>query len=474
MQGGARIGAPPFFMPAVLAPASLCGTRVPIPPRKPSMTPPTAKPPKVPAPHAHAAHPAAPVPPATPAAPAGPAQPIPAARDLGIMQGFPPAPDSIPGPSNWDLPPFNRWSFCNMRNLFPTADVPRGSGPVRALPPAQQELRSIRFPTLAGPQQTIGDWLNTSYTDGFMVISRGRTVHESYHGDLGALNPHLSQSVAKSVVGTLAGVLHGEGALDLDAPMPSLVPELAQSGYAGATLRQVLDMRSGVRFNEDYGTPGSDMTRIDIASGWRPAEGGHPPATIRDVILTLPQERAHGEAFHYRSIETDVIAWALERAAGASLADLLSSRIWSRMGAERDAYFTVDGAGTALADGGFNATMRDYARLGLLLLEGGAWGGAQIVPEDWIRASASGDRAVFGAPYTATSPKGAYSRQWWIHDAARGDFMARGVFGQLIYLDPKTEFLAVKMSSWPDFLIHSYTVDMLSAVTAIRDALAPA
>jgi CubicO group peptidase (beta-lactamase class C family) len=395
------------------------------------------------------------------------------ARDQGIMQGFPPAPEAIPGASNWDLPPFNRWSFCNMRNLFPTADVPRGAGPVRALPGAQQELRAIRFPTLAGHKQSVGDWLGASYTDGFMVMSRGRVVHESYSGDLGALSPHLSQSVAKSVVGTLAGVLHGEGILDLDAPMPSLVPELAHSGYAGATLRHVLDMRSGVRFNEDYGTPGSDMTRIDIASGWRPAEGGHPPATIRDVILTLPQERPHGEAFHYRSIETDVIAWALERAAGASLSTLLSDRIWSRMGAERDAYFTVDGAGTALADGGFNATMRDYARFGLLLLEGGAWNGTQIVPEEWIRASATGDRAAFGEPYTATSPKGAYSRQWWIHDASRGDFMARGVFGQLIYMDPKTDFLAVKLSSWPDFLIHSYTVDMLSAVTAIRDALAP-
>ncbi|MFD0857563.1 serine hydrolase domain-containing protein [Roseovarius aquimarinus] len=400
--------------------------------------------------------------------------PVSTAHQMGIMEGFPPAPEAIPGPSNWDLPPFNRWSFSNMRALFPTADVPRGAGPVRSLPAAQEELRGLKFTTLAGARQSVGDWLDASYTDGFMVMSRGRIVHESYPGGHDPLSPHLSQSVAKSVVGMLAGVLESEGLIDLAAPMPSLVPELARSGYAAATLGQVLDMRSGVRFNEDYGTPGSDMTRIDIASGWRPAEGGLPAATIRDVILTLPQERPHGAAFHYRSIETDVIAWALERAAGAPLAQLLSDRIWSRMGAERDAYFTVDGAGTALADGGFNATMRDYARFGQLILEGGAWNGAQIIPEDWIRASATGDRAAFGEPYTATSPKGAYSRQWWIHDAARGDFMARGVFGQLIYLDPKTEFLAVKLSSWPDFLIHSYTVDMLHAVTAIRDALAPA
>ncbi len=413
-------------------------------------------------------------PPKAPIPKAPAAAPVRTAREMGIMQGHPPVAEAIPGPSNWDLPPFNRWSFQNMRSLFPTADVPRGAGPVRALPSTHQDILPIDYKTLEGPRQTVRDWLNTSYTDGFLVMSRGQVVHESYHNDMGALTPHLSQSMAKSVVGTLAGVLHGEGALDLDALMSDIVPEMAHSGHAGATLRNVLDMRSGVRFTEDYGIPGSDMTHIDIASGWRPPAPGAPVPTIRDVILGLPQERPHGEAFKYRSIETDVIAWALERSANQSLASLLSERIWSRIGAERDAYFTVDRAGTALADGGFNATLRDYTRFGLMMLEGGAWDGVQIVPEAWVRASAAGDRAAYGEPYTAVSPKGAYSRQWWIHDAERGDFMARGVFGQLIYIDPKTDFLAVKLSTWPDFLIHSYTVDMLAAVTAIRDALSPA
>ncbi len=408
--------------------------------------------------------------------PVGPVHgaPILTAGEQGLMQGFPPPPDKIPGPSNWDMPPFNRWSFLNMRSLFPTADVEHGPMPVRALPLALRDVNPITFAALSGAQQSVKDWLDTSYTDGFLVMSRGRVVHESYHNDMETRTPHLSQSVAKSFVGTLAGVLHGEGILDLDTPLTVLIPELEKSGYAGATVRHVLDMTSGVRFTEDYGTPGSDMTRIDIASGWRPPEPGAPVPTIRDVIVTLPQERPHGESFKYRSIETDVTAWALERAANQSLSSLLSDRIWSRIGAERDGYFTVDRAGTALADGGFNATMRDYARFGLMMLEGGAYNGTQIVPEEWVRASGTGDHAAYGDPYTLTSPKGAYSRQWWIHDVARGDFMARGVFGQLIYLDPKTEFMAVKMSTWPDFLIHSYTVDMLSAVTAIRDAMSPA
>ncbi|MEB8385807.1 serine hydrolase [Rhodobacteraceae bacterium KMM 6894] len=413
-------------------------------------------------------HPAAkPAPPARTAAPRS-------ARDLGIMQGFPPPPDKRPGADTWDLPPFNRWSFQNMRALFPTVEVWKGTGAPRALPTEAADITDLSFnaATQADHPQTIKQWLDASYTDGFLVMQRGKIVFEHYANDMGLRTPHLSQSVAKSLVGALTGILHHEGAVKLDVPLATIIPELAQCGYGDATLAQVLDMRSGVRFSEDYGTPGSDMTRIDIASGWRPPLPGEAVPTIRDVILTLPQERPHGEAFKYRSIETDVIAWVLERASGQSLAALLSDRIWSRIGADCDGFFTIDRAGTALADGGFNASLRDYARFGLMMLEGGAVGDQQIVPEAWVRASAKGDASAFGAPYTIASPNGAYSNQWWIQDVDRGDFMARGVFGQLIYLDPKTDFMAVKMSTWPDFLIESYTLDTVRAVTTIRDALA--
>ncbi|QIE44919.1 serine hydrolase [Pseudohalocynthiibacter aestuariivivens] len=393
------------------------------------------------------------------------------ARDLGIMRGFPPPPEKRPTLENWDLAPFNRWSFQNIRSLFPTADVWHGTAPVRPFHSDLQDLDTITFTAQDGSTKSVRDWLTSSYTDGFLIMHRGHVITESYFNDMRRQTPHLSQSVGKSIVGALVGVLHGEGKVDLDAPLADIVPELAQCGYATATLNQVLDMRSGVRFTEDYGMAGSDMTQIDIASGWRPPAYGEVVPTIRDVILTLPQERDHGEAFKYRSIETDLLAWVLERVSGQSLATLLSERIWSRLGCERDGFFTVDSAGTALADGGFNATLRDYARFGLMMLSGGRVGDVQVVPETWVEDSRTGDPDVFGAPYTIASPNGAYSRQWWIHDAKRRDFMARGVFGQLIYLDPETDFMAVKLSSWPDYLIESFTVDMLAAVTAIRDTL---
>jgi len=392
------------------------------------------------------------------------------ARQLGIMQGFPPPPEKRPTLENWDLPPFNRWAFQNVRSLIPTVDVFRGFGPAKALIEAPEQLGEIRFERENGTTPTIERFLAESYADGFLVMHRNRIVFERYLNGMAPETLHLSQSVAKSVVGLLTGILASDGTVDITVPLADIVPELGQCGYADATLDQVLDMRSGVRFTEDYNMPGSDMTRIDVASGWRPKTGGAPRPTIREVILSLPKIRPHGGVFEYRSIETDVAAWVLERAAGKSLAELVSQHLWQPIGADRDAYFTVDEAGTALADGGFNATLRDYARLGLLMLNGGMAAGRQVVPSAWIDGMRAGNREVFGAPYTGVIPDGAYRRFWWIRNADRGDICARGVFGQLIYADPESDFLAVKLSTWPDYVIPSLTRDTFRAIDAIHTA----
>lgn len=392
------------------------------------------------------------------------------ARQLGIMQGFPPPPEKRPTLENWDLPPFNRWSFQNVRSLIPTVDVFRGFGPVAPLPEAPEPLDDLPVP-LDGGRVPLTRVLADTYTDGFLVMHRGQIVLERYFNGMAPETLHLSQSVAKSVTGLLAGVIHGDGLLDLSAPLAEIIPELAGCGYGGATLDHVLDMRSGVRFTEDYNTPGSDMTRIDVASGWRPHAPGAAQTTIRDVILTLPQIRPHGGAFDYRSIETDVVAWALERATGQALAPLLSERIWQRIGPARDACFTVDTAGTALADGGFNATLRDYARIGLMVRDRGCAGGAQVVPEGWIDQMRTGDPSVFGPPWPLGMPKGAYRRFWWIRDADRGDICAVGVFGQLIYVDPDSDLVVAKLSTWPDFLMPELTRDTFRAIDAIRTAV---
>jgi CubicO group peptidase (beta-lactamase class C family) len=207
-----------------------------------------------------------------------------------------------------------------------------------------------------------------------------------------------------------------------------------------------------------------------VASGWKPVPSGAEnfPETMWELILSLTtRERAHGERFVYRSIETDVLAFCMERATGKRLPQLVSELLWQPMGAAESACFTVDAAGYALADGGLNATLRDYARFGSLYLNGGAFNGRQIVPEAWIRETQKGDHALFGEPYTLTTPNGAYRHQFWIEDVSRPVIMCRGVFGQLIYIDSARDLVVVKLSSWPDFLNLEFGIDTLRMVHAL-------
>jgi CubicO group peptidase (beta-lactamase class C family) len=396
--------------------------------------------------------------------------PKPGWRDLGLMAGFPPPPDRLPDLTTWDLAPWNRWSFQNVRAMLPTVAVRRAAQP-SALPAAPQDLSGVSFTAPDGRAMTVEDMLDETWTDGFLVMHRGRLVWERYFNDMRPATLHLAQSVSKSVTGAVAGVLWGRGMLDPDRPVTDWIPELAGSGYAGARLTDVLDMRSGIRFDETYNAGASQMTRVDIACGWRPVPAGGRRETLRDVILSLQAARPHGGVFEYRSIETDVLAWVIERAAGARLADLVAETVWGPIGAEEDACFTVDQAMTALADGGFNATLRDFARFGEMIRSEGAADGRQVVPADWVAETRRGDPAAFGSPYTIVSPKGAYRRQFWVRDVARGDLMARGVFGQMIYIDPASALTVVKLSTWPDYLNAGLVKLTLAAIDAIRYAL---
>ena len=393
------------------------------------------------------------------------------AGELGIMPGFPPPPDKRPSQSNWDLAPFNRWSFLNMRSLFPTADVKSSGGDIKPLSTANQDLLSIQFSDHKGANTTVSEFIDTTYTDGFIVLHKDKVIVENYYNGMVAYTPHLCQSVSKSIVGSLAGILCDQGVLDINAPLVDYVPELAGCGYKDTKLSQALSMTSGVQFVEDYNAPYSDMTRIDIACGWRPTPDGSEPSTIHDVILSLPKARPHGEVFNYRSVETDVVAWAIERATKQSLSDLVSQYIWQKINAEHNAFFTVDKASTAVASGGFNATLGDLARFGMMMQNNGIAGDTRVVPANWVENCAQGDNSLYLPPYTDTSPQGAYNNFWWIDNIEKGDFMARGVFGQMIYINRQAQMTIVKLSTWPDYLKPDFTQNSLLAFRAIREAL---
>ena len=392
------------------------------------------------------------------------------ATRLPVMQGSPPA--LVPSRMEWDRPPWNRWAFQNVREILPTAEVWRGRGSVRVLPRDDRELDGLTVNGVDGETSNLSQLLDQTYTDGFLVIKDGAIVFERYDNGMIDRSLHLSQSMAKSVTAAAAGILVGRGQLEVNAAVTDYLPELNDTAYRGATLQQVLDMTTGVRFDETYTNPYSDIGRSDVASGWKPIPPDSDPhfrwpRHMFELILSLGElDRRHGDVFSYRSIETDVLAFCMERAAGKRLPQIVSDEIWQPMGAEESASFTVDAAGYALADGGFNATLRDYGRFGLLYLEGG------VVAPGWIESTRSGNHAIFHAPYTYTLPEGAYRNQWWIEDPRSRAIMARGVFGQMIYVNWDYRMVVVKLSSWPEFLNTNFNIATLAAIHRIAAELA--
>ncbi|RJG41275.1 serine hydrolase [Mesorhizobium sp. DCY119] len=371
----------------------------------------------------------------------------------------------------WDCPPHNRWTFQHIREMTATAQIWRGTDPARALPSATQDLGAITF-DVGGEKRSVAQFLDGSFTDGFLVLHKGKIVAEEYRNGMKPHGQHLAMSVTKSITGIVTGILAGRGVIDVDAPITDYLPELAVTGYKGATVQHILDMTSGVVFDESYTTPGSHMQKIGQACGWSVYERTDWPRTMWHLILSLDErEREHGALFKYRSIETDVLGFVLERVTATSLADLISRELWSPMGAAEDAYITVDDGGAALADGGLCATLLDYGRFAQLLLDGGARDGRQIVPAAWIEATRNGNGDLYQGIYRTVLPDGAYSNKFWIEDTSRRAMWARGVFGQSIYIDPDSDFAVVKLSTWPEHSSPDRSLELLAAMRAIRSAL---
>ncbi len=388
------------------------------------------------------------------------------------MRGSPPQ-ITVPF-DDWDRGPWNRWSFQHVREIVPTAEVWRGNNPPSILKREIRDLARITFTSARG-EITVADWLEHSFTDGFLVLHKGAVVSETYLNDMGPRSLHLSQSVAKSFSGILAGILAGRGQLDVNAPITEYLPELKATAYDGAKVQHMLDMGSGVAYSEAYTDPFSDVGQTDVASGWKRKPEGDTrawPMTMWDQILSLKTKEAeHGSRFVYRSIETDVVTFALEQISGLRLPELMSREIWQKLGVEESACYTVDPAGYGLACGGLNAALRDYARFGLMVAQDGFCNGQQIVPASWIEETRRGKPELFGADYHATMPKGAYRNQFWIEDYETPVLECHGVFGQWIYTDPVNDFVAVKLSSWPDFLDDALFMESKAAIHAIKRAL---
>lgn len=371
------------------------------------------------------------------------------------MVGSPPPPEKMirfADGSFYRFPQW-RWTFSHWRELRPTIAVSRAGAPALPLPAAPRtDLDALTFlPLGSTTPMTWADSLVANYTDGILVLHRGRIVYERTFGALAADGQHIAFSVTKSFFGTLAAMLIAEGKLDPAAPVSRYLPELKASGFGDATVGQVLDMTTAIDFVENYTGQSPSMDRYRYATAARPTPAGYAgPASIYTFLPTIAKEGRHGAEFHYRTPNVDVAGWLIARVTGKPLALLLSERIWSRMGAEDDAYLQVDPDGVPLAGSALNSRLRDLARFGELMRRGGELNGVQVIPrtviED-IRRGAS--REAFVAGGYATLPGWSYHRFWWVSHDDHGVYMARGIHGQAIYIDPKAEMVIARFASHP-------------------------
>jgi len=371
---------------------------------------------------------------------------------LGWMQGFPPPPDKI---VRFDAAsnrfPVNRWSFSHIRQLMPTAAVWHGRGAASALPAAPRDIAQVPYTDATGQRRTFADMLALTYTDGILVMHKGKVVYEKYFGVLNDHTPHIAMSVTKSFVGTLAAMLAAEGKLDPASPVTRYLPEMAGTAYGDATVRQVMDMTIGVKYSENYADPKAEIWDYSRAGGMiaRPA-GYAGPQDFYAFLKTLQKEGEHDTAFAYKTVNAELLAWIVKRVSGQNLSTVLSERIWQPMGAEQDAYFIVDSIGNESGGGGLNTALRDLARFGETMRNDGRFNGKQIIPAAVVAdIRRGGDSAKFAKAGYATLPGWSYRNMWWVANDDHGVFEARGIHGQAIYVDPKAEMTVVRYASHP-------------------------
>ena len=356
----------------------------------------------------------------------------------------------------------NTLTFHSMNALFDTHAVTR-SGPVWHLP---REDHALDFEYRIGEQSVAGEeFAARTATNALLVIKHGRIVSESYLNLTNESTRFISFSMAKSITSMLIGIAVSEGHIhSLDDPIVRYLPELRGSGYSDVTIRQVMRMRSGVDYDEryDFGVQSQAQQVFENAIVQNVSR-------FADLAPQLKRRTQHPDWFNYSTMDTAVLGWMLERATHESIATYMTTRLWEPAGMEFDGFWIADGPpgiGRALSGMGFNATLRDFGRLGQLMLQQGSIRGRQIIPRDWIELSTASTAieqsfgpgpALFG-----------YGYQWWTVSGTAA-YIALGLQGQFIYIDPKSDTVVVKLSHFPpgdDHLLLEETLAFCGAASA--------
>lgn len=331
-------------------------------------------------------------------------------------------------------------NFKNVKNIFTTTTVPKSANPYYF----PKRVKAFNLPeTFQYEDSTVNTqtYLDFTLTDALLVIRHDTIYYENYSNQFTEADHHISWSMSKSVISALIGIAIREGKIkSIDETVTDYLPEFAGTGYDKVRIKDVLQMSSGVGFNEDYGDFNSDINVMG-----RYFALGMPMA---DFAKRLKRAREPGTFNLYVSVDTQVLGMILTKATGRSITDYMNEKLWSQIGAESEAYWIIDKNGMEFAIGGLNATARDYAKIGQLFLDSGRWQGKQVVPEEWVIASVTPDAPhVMPGKRSTAFRKDGYGLQWWIPFGGEDEFNAQGIYGQFIYIDPDKDMVIVKLSS---------------------------
>ena len=331
------------------------------------------------------------------------------------------------------------YNFSNIDEVFEVSEPISASDSPHKFKKREYTLPETYF--FEGEDKSFAEGLDHFKTDGMIVLHEGNLLYENYWNNNSADTKHIAFSVSKSFLSALVGIALKDGLIDSIAdPITKYLPDFNGTGYEGVSIKNILQMSSGVEFNEDYADPNSDINKFGRAV----AKG----SSFRDFAKTLKQSKEPGTYHHYVSIDTQVLGFLLAEVTGMSLQDYLHEKIWNKIGMEDEAYYIVDNLGVEMALGGLNASVRDFAKFGQLYLNKGQWEGEQIVPEDWVNAShnTDGPHLIPGESELSSSVWG-YGLQWWVPGFPDTDYTASGVYNQYIYVDPITKVVVAKTSS---------------------------
>lgn len=393
------------------------------------------------------------------------------------LNTLPKPPESEVTLANWRLPPFNRWGFQHVREIVPSADIPADPKNLWRLPTVASDIcNDLMIYSETGNEINFEQFLCATHTDAFIILHQGRTLVERYANGMTRDTPHILMSVSKSMLGLITGILEARGLLDIEAAAIRYIPELKGSAFDDVTIRDLLDMRSGLNFDEDYLATSGEIVEYRKATNWNPPEPGEAPSDLRTFLCTLKDRLGpNGGHFNYTSPCTDLLGWIIERAANRRFAELFSELIWKPIGAENNAYITLDRLGAPRCAGGICMTAMDLARVGQLIVESGQRREVQVVPHDWLNdiVSAGNPAAWNNGSFTKYWPGRDihYRSKWYVERGPKPLIWGYGIHGQHLFVDRDNAIVVVKFSSGPIPIDSKQIALTTHAIDAIRDRL---